>query len=103
MLLLCVTYCSYLCEGSAILRRNMKAKKEQFEELQNAMDLVGFENDVCYKNIIEACLMFYYSLLSIKRTCSFVWQLSLTWATLSLEKMRMSIRLLKTRQQLWPL
>ena len=40
--------CSYLCEGSAILRRNMKAKKEQFEELQNAMDLVGFENDVCH-------------------------------------------------------
>ena len=43
-------YCgySYLCEGSAILRHNMKAKKEQFEELQNAMDLVGFENDVCH-------------------------------------------------------
>ena len=36
----------YLCEGSAILRKKMKAKKEQFEELQNAMDLVGFENDV---------------------------------------------------------
>ena len=43
--------CSYLCEGSAILRRNMKAKKEQFEELQNAMDLVGFENDVCHDRL----------------------------------------------------
>lgn len=50
--------CSYLCEGSAILRRNMKAKKEQFEELQNAMDLVGFENDVRCENVIGIC--FYY-------------------------------------------
>ena len=29
----------------------MKAKKEQFEELQNAMDLVGFENDVGYDSL----------------------------------------------------
>ena len=41
-----VCYYSYMCEGSAILRHKMQAKKEQFEELQNAMDLVGFENDV---------------------------------------------------------
>jgi len=40
---------SYLCEGSAILRHNAEAKKEQFKELQNAMDLVGFESDVCYE------------------------------------------------------
>jgi len=53
----CVLYCfsyqhinydlRYLCEGSAILKRKIQAKKDQFEELQNAMDLVGFEADVC--------------------------------------------------------
>ena len=35
-----------MCDGSAILRNKMQAKKDQFEELQNAMDLVGFEADV---------------------------------------------------------
>jgi len=41
-----VTFVRYLCEGSAILKRQLQAKKDQFEELQNAMDLVGFEADV---------------------------------------------------------
>ena len=36
-----------MCEGSAVLRSKMQVKKDQFEELQNAMDLVGFEADVC--------------------------------------------------------
>ncbi|XP_065915839.1 myosin-IIIb-like [Dysidea avara] len=35
----------YMCEGSAVLRSKMQVKKDQFEELQNAMDLVGFEAD----------------------------------------------------------
>ena len=78
----------------------MKAKKEQFEELQNAMDLVGFENDVSYENTAK----FAYVILSssIKKTCSFVWQPCLTWVTLSLEKMIMSIHLLRTKQDHFP-
>ena len=88
-----------MCEGSAILKRNMKAKKEQFEELQNAMDLVGFENDVSYDSLR---LDSFYLLPSIKKTCSYAWQPYLTWVTLNLDKMIMSIHLLKTRQDLSP-
>lgn len=87
-----------MCEGSAILRRNMKAKKEQFEELQNAMDLVGFENDVSYDSLRLNSLCYFYLLPSIKKTCSYAWQLYLTWVTLNLDKMIMSIHLLKTKQ-----
>ena len=95
---LCALYCSsyqcinydlrYLCEGSAILKRKLQAKKDQFEELQNAMDLVGFEADVCV--YFMAAYKIYYLLFRIKRTSSSVWQLFLTWATLNLERMTMN-------------
>ena len=78
----------------------MKAKKEQFEELQNAMDLVGFENDVSYGSMKLDLLYYFYLLPSIKKTCSYAWQPYLTWVTLNSDKMIMSIHLLKTKQDL---
>lgn len=37
---------SYLCEGAASLRSRLKEKQQQFEEVQNGLDLVGFESEV---------------------------------------------------------
>ena len=45
---LCFSSCGrYLCEGASCLRSHLKEKQQQFEEVQNGLDLVGFETEVC--------------------------------------------------------
>ena len=37
---------SYLSEGAGCLQTHAQEKKKQFEDIQNALDLVGFEAEV---------------------------------------------------------
>ncbi len=70
----CRSVPSYLCEGAACLRSHARQKQQQFEEMQNALDLVGFESEVCVLNPIhpkgnsfkEAETMYYSIAPSIK-------------------------------------
>ena len=36
----------YLCQGASSLHTHHEELQQQFEELQNALDLVGFESEV---------------------------------------------------------
>ena len=41
-----VALSSYLSEGAGCLQTHAQEKKKQFEDVQNALDLVGFETEV---------------------------------------------------------
>lgn len=54
----------YLCEGASCLRSHLKEKQQQFEEVQNGLDLVGFETE--FQNHIYTCLATVLHLGNIK-------------------------------------